>query len=295
MHDWHLADRVLHIERRPLVMGIVNVTPDSFSDGGLFAAAEAAIEHGLNLAGEGADLLDIGGESTRPGAEPVALEEELRRVLPVVQALAARTHVPLSIDTSKAEVARACLAAGVHVVNDVTGLRGDTDMPAVVKAGGAGVILIHMQGTPQTMQRAPRYTDVVGEIAQFFEERLHAMAERGIAAERIVLDPGIGFGKTTQHNLEILRRLGEFQRLGRPVCLGVSRKAFVGRILKHRPTDRRLAGSLAAVCFAVGCHAVQIIRAHDVQETRDAVTTFLAIRDGTDGPDQATGQPAPGE
>src|SRR5438046_2653357 len=195
MHDWHLPDRILRIEQRPLVMGIVNVTPDSFSDGGQHASTEAAVAHGLKLVAEGADLLDIGGESTRPGAAPVPAEEELRRVLPVVQALAAQTSVPLSVDTYKAEVARATLKAGAQVINDVTALQGDPAMPEVIRDSRAGVILMHMQGTPQTMQQDPRYDNVVDDISRFFEERLRAVAEVGIPAERTVLDPGIGFGK----------------------------------------------------------------------------------------------------
>src|SRR6266542_1408470 len=191
-HEWHLPDRVLTLDRRPLILGIVNVTPDSFSDGGHHAATEAAVAHGLRLVAEGADLLDVGGESTRPGSAPVPPEEELRRVLPVVAGLRARAAVPLSVDTSKAEVARACLAAGAHVVNDVTALRGDPDMAEVVRAAGAGVILMHMQGTPATMQAAPVYGDVVAEVADFFQERLQAAAKVGIGAERVVLDPGIG-------------------------------------------------------------------------------------------------------
>jgi len=277
MVEWHLSDRILTMDRRPLVMGIVNVTPDSFSDGGEHATAESAIAHGLQLVRDGADLLDIGGESTRPGAEPVPLEEELRRVVPVVEGLAARITVPLSVDTSKAEVARRCLAAGARIINDVTALAGDPDMPAVVRQHACGVILMHMQGTPQTMQHAPQYEDVVSEIGHFFEERLKTARAGGIPDESIVLDPGIGFGKKGKHNLEILARLAEFQRLGRPLCLGVSRKAFIGQILQ-RPVDQRLAGSLAALLFAQSQNAVQIVRVHDVRETRDAVEVFAAIQ-----------------
>lgn len=260
-------------------MGIVNVTPDSFSDGGRFAAHEAAVAHGLGLVRQGADLLDVGGESTRPGAASVPLDEELRRVVPVVEALARQAGVPISVDTSKADVARACLAAGAHVVNDVTALTGDPGMAEVVKASGAGVILMHMQGTPATMQLDPRYDDVVGDITRFFEERLHAARAHGIAAEQTVLDPGIGFGKKAAHNIELLARLEEFRQLGRPVCLGVSRKGFLGRLLNDRPVGRRLAASLAAFCFAMGQNAVQLVRVHDVEETRDAVAVYEAIRD----------------
>jgi dihydropteroate synthase len=276
MHEWHLPDRVLRLDR-PLVMGIVNVTPDSFSDGGQFDSAAAAVTHGLSLVEQGADLLDVGGESTRPGAQPVPLAEELRRVLPVVQGLRARTEVPLSVDTSKAAVARACLEAGAQVINDVTALRGDPDMAAVVRDAGAGVVLMHMQGTPASMQQAPHYDDVVAEVAAFLQERLQTAADLGIAVPRVVLDPGIGFGKTRDHNLRLLARLAALQALGRPVCLGVSRKGFFGRLLQNRPPEGRLAASLAAACHAVGRQAAQVLRVHDVEATRDAVTILAAI------------------
>jgi dihydropteroate synthase len=276
MQAWHLPDRILRFDERPLVMGIVNVTPNSFSDGGRFADPEAAIAHGLDLVRQGADLLDIGGESTRPGAEPVPLEEELRRVLPVVQGLAARA-VPLSVDTSKAEVARRCLEAGALIVNDVTALGGDPAMAAVVRDFKAGVILMHMQGTPAIMQLNPHYDNVIADLLRFFQERLHTLYAEGIAGEQAVLDPGIGFGKTAAHNREILGRLEEFQRLGRPVCLGVSRKGFLGRLLGDRPVQRRLAGSLAALAYALSRRAVQVVRVHDVEESRDVVTVFAAL------------------
>jgi dihydropteroate synthase len=275
---WLLPDRRLTIGSRPLVLGIVNITPDSFSDGGSFFRAETAVAHGLELARQGADLLDIGGESTRPGSQPISVEEELRRVVPVIAALAAQCAVPLSVDTSKAEVARQCLDAGARIINDVTALRGDPDMTEVVRARGAGLILMHMQGTPATMQQAPRYNDIGTDIRLFFEERLHHLAASGIAPEQVVLDPGIGFGKALTHNLEILARLEEFQSLSRPVCLGVSRKGFLGSVLRERPVGQRLAGSLAAVCGAVCRGAAQILRVHDVQETCDAVTLLEAIR-----------------
>lgn len=278
-NTWHLRDRVLTLGQRPLVMGIVNVTPDSFSDGGQHASTEAAVAHALDLVQQGADLLDIGGESTRPGAQPVPLDEELRRVVPVVERLAAQTDVPLSVDTSKAAVARASLTAGAHLINDVTALTGDPDMAAVVRDGGAGVVLMHMQGTPATMQLKPIYGDVVGEIAAYLQERLQAAEAFGIAAGRVALDPGIGFGKTREHNLEILARLAEFQRLGRPVCLGVSRKGVLGRLL-DRPVDQRLAGGLAIVCHAMSRGAAQVVRVHDVAETRDVVRTWDAIEQG---------------
>jgi dihydropteroate synthase len=276
MFHWRVRDRVLTPGSPPLVMGIVNVTPDSFSDGGRFLDAEAAIAHGLRLVAEGADLLDIGGESSRPGAESIALDEELRRVLPVVTELAARTAVPLSIDTTKADVARQTLAAGAHLVNDITALQSDPAMAEVVRSSGAGVILMHMQGTPATMQVNPTYGDVVGEVGDFLKARLQALIDVGIAAEQVVLDPGIGFGKKSAHNWALLARLEELQRLGRPVCLGISRKGFLGHRL-DRPLEQRLAGSLAAACFALGRGAAQVLRVHDVAATHDAVQVYQAL------------------
>ena len=275
--SWQLPRRVLSIERRPLVMAIINTTPDSFSDGGHYATAEAAVAHALSCVEHGADLLDIGGESTRPGSQPVPVDEELRRVVPVIEALVQRVTVPLSVDTSKAAVARSALEAGASIVNDVTALRGDPEMLEVVRRAGAGVILMHMQGTPATMQQMPHYNDVVSEIALFLEARLQACAAHGIARECVALDPGIGFGKTAAQNLTILARLAAFQRGGRPICLGVSRKGFIGKLLEQRPPGQRLAGSLAAVCRAVVYQAAQIVRVHDVQETRDALTVLAAI------------------
>ena len=276
---WHIRERVLAIGPRPLVMGIVNVTPDSFSDGGRYASADAAVAHALELVRQGADILDVGGESTRPGSQPISVEEELHRVVPVVERLAAQTAVPISVDTSKAAVARACLAAGAHIINDVAALTGDPDMPAAVRDGGAGVVLMHMQGTPATMQLHPTYGDVVAEVAAYLQERLQAAAALGIQAARVALDPGIGFGKTRDHNLEILARLAELQRLGRPVCLGVSRKGFLGRLF-DRPVDQRLAGGLAVVCHAMSRGAVQIVRVHDVAQTHDAVRMWEIIEQG---------------
>jgi dihydropteroate synthase len=246
-------------------MGIVNVTPDSFSDGGQHSTTAAAVAHAMKLLEEGADLLDVGGESTRPGSASVTLDEELSRVVPVVAELARKTSTPLSIDTSKAEVARRCLAAGAHVVNDVTAL-GDANMAAVVRDSGAGVVLMHMRGTPQTMQHNPLYGDVVADVASFLQERLHTSARLGIEPARTVLDAGFGFGKSGLHNLELLARLDELQRLGRPVCLGVSRKGFLGKLAADRIT-----ASIAAACFAASRHAAQIVRVHDVAATCDAL------------------------
>jgi dihydropteroate synthase len=275
-HTWSLPDRSLSLGTRPLIMGIVNVTPDSFSDGGQFLDPKQAVAHALQLIEQGADILDIGGESTRPGSSPVSVEEELRRVAPVIEALAPQIAVPLSIDTSKAEVARHCLQAGAAIVNDVTSLTGDPDMVQVVRDTKAGVILMHMQGNPRTMQINPHYDDVVDDISRYFRQRLQELEGAGIAPAQIVLDPGLGFGKTHEHNLELLARLDEFQQFGLPVCLGVSRKGFIGQVI-HRPRDQRVIGSVAIVCRAMVTGAAQIVRVHDVAETRDAVLMLEAI------------------
>jgi len=270
---WQVRERPLTITR-PLVMGIVNVTPDSFSDGGRFLDPSAAIDRALRLVDEGADLLDVGGESTRPGAESVPLDEEVRRVVPVITGLAGRVGVPISVDTMKAEVARQALAAGAAIVNDVTALLGDPAMIDVVRSSGAGVILMHMQGTPQTMQISPSYADgVLPAVDRFFASRLQELPGLGIPPERTALDPGIGFGKTAEHNRVLMRELKLFARFGRPVCLGVSRKRFMGKLL-NRPVDERLAGSLAVVAHAAIHGAAHILRVHDVAATRDVVTVL---------------------
>ncbi len=262
-------------ERRFALMGVVNVTPDSFSDGGLYLDGSAAIAHGLELASEGAEILDIGGESTRPGAAPVGETEELRRVVPVIEGLrAAGSAAQLSIDTSKAAVARAALAAGATLVNDVTALRGDPEMAEVVAASGAECCLMHMLGTPRTMQADPRYDDVVSEVKAFLEERLRVAVAAGIAEERILLDPGIGFGKTAEHNLELLRRLEELVAIGRPVVIGTSRKSFLGRIT-GRDVDHRLAATIASNVLAFE-RGVRIFRVHDVAPVYDALTVAAA-------------------
>ncbi len=273
---WQCRDRRLDLHS-VAVMGVVNVTPDSFSDGGKFMDPEHATAHGFDLIAEGADILDIGGESTRPGAEPVSADEELRRVLPVVERLR-QTGVLLSIDTAKAAVARAALEAGAHIVNDVTALRGDPEMADVVADFSAGVVLMHMQGTPRTMQANPTYKDVVSEIREFFSERRRAAHAAGIADECIVFDPGIGFGKTVEHNLAILRRLGEFLLLGRPVLAGPSRKSFIGKVLDV-PVDDRLEGTAAAVAVAVW-NGAAIVRVHDVRAMKRVAQMTAAVRDG---------------
>ena len=263
----------LHFEflfpRPTLVMGIVNVTPDSFSDGGRWFETTAAVEHALELAENGADVIDIGGESTRPNALPVSETEELRRVLPVLEDLTGRLKVPISIDTRKPEVARLALQAGASIVNDIQANRTDETMWRVTAEARAGYVLMHMQGHPQTMQANPNYTDVVAEIAQFFGEQAQRAGRAGIEPDQIVLDVGIGFGKGITHNLMLLAALKHFTKLKRPLLLGASRKSFIGKLL-GADEERRLAASLACACWAVQC-GVQIIRTHDVFETVQAV------------------------
>ena len=261
--------------RTTLLMGIVNVTPDSFSDGGNHLDRDAAVAHGLHLIEEGADLLDVGGESTRPGASPVTEEEETKRVIPVIQELARRTHRPLSIDTQKPTVARAALEVGAAIVNDIAANREDPAMWRLVAATGAGYICMHMRGTPQTMQQVPTYSDVVGDVAEFFADRLNRLAEAGVPPEQVALDVGIGFGKTLEHNLELLAAISSFQSLGRPLLLGVSRKSFIGQLTGADVNDR-LAGTLAATMLAIQ-DGVQMIRTHDVKATRQALQVADAI------------------
>jgi dihydropteroate synthase len=257
------------------IMGVVNVTPDSFSDGGRYLEPRAAIAHGLELEREGAAILDVGGESTRPGAEPVPADEELRRVMPVIEALAeATTSAQLSIDTSKRSVADAALRAGARLVNDVTAFRGDPDMAALVAASDVDCCLMHMLGEPRTMQRDPRYDDVVAEVKAFLEERMEFAVGEGVAEERIMLDPGIGFGKTVEHNLELLWRVDELVALGRPVVIGTSRKSFLGR-LTGRPLDQRLAGTIATNVLAYE-RGARVFRVHDVAPVHDALTVTTA-------------------
>jgi dihydropteroate synthase len=256
-------------------MGIVNVTPDSFSDGGVNYRAEDAVAAARRMAGEGAAIVDVGGESTRPGAQPVPLDEELRRVVPVLEAL--EGTVAVSIDTVKAEVARRAVELGAVLVNDVTALRGDPELASVVADSGAYLCLMHMLGEPRTMQVDPRYDDVVAEVAAFLDERLRVAVDAGIAEERICLDPGFGFGKTVEHNFELLRRLDEIVALGRPVLVGISRKRALGRILGDpKATTGPLSASLAAAVAAYERGAT-ILRVHDVRETVEALTVATAV------------------
>jgi dihydropteroate synthase len=264
------------------LMGILNVTPDSFSDGGLFLETEAAISHGCELVAEGAQMVDVGGESTRPGAEPVAAAEELARVQPVIEGLAAAmnsmpTHPQISIDTSKTEVARAALAAGASLVNDVSAFRADPEMAGLVADSGADCCLMHMLGEPRTMQRegGPRYDDVVDDVKAFLEERLAFAVREGVVEQRVLLDPGIGFGKTVEHNLELLRRLDELIPLGRPILIGTSRKSFLGRIAADRPASARLAGTVATNVLAYE-RGASVFRVHDVAPLHEALAVAAA-------------------
>jgi dihydropteroate synthase len=258
------------------VMGVVNVTPDSFSDGGLYLEAAAAIEHGSALAGEGAGILDIGGESTRPGAMPVSEDEELRRVLPVVEGLAELgVGARISIDTSKAAVASAAISAGATLVNDVTALRADPKMAAVLAETGVECCLMHMLGEPRTMQDDPLYDDVVAEVKAFLEQRMAVAVAEGIAEERILLDPGIGFGKTLEHNLELLRRVDELAQLGRPVVIGTSRKSFLGRLTGRSEPAQRVPGTIAT-CVVAYERGARIFRVHDVAPVHDALVVAAA-------------------
>ncbi len=272
---WIVRDRRVEITPLPWIMGIVNATPDSFSDGGQFLDSSRAVDQAQHLAEEGAQIIDVGGESTRPGAAPVAKADELRRVLPVVAELAKRSSVLISVDTTKADVARAALDAGAHIVNDISGLTFDPEMPAVCAAARAGVVCMHIRGTPQSMQEDPRYEDVVVEVCQFLERCLVELERQGIAREQVVIDPGIGFGKTASHNLEILGSIKRFRELGRPVCIGHSRKRFLKKLL-GRPVDERSFGTVG-VSVAVALQGAEILRVHDVAATRDAVLACQAV------------------
>jgi dihydropteroate synthase len=271
---WSLRTRNLSFGPLPALMGIVNVTPDSFSDGGVYWGTQAAIEHALRLEDAGADLLDIGGESTRPYSESVAVEEELRRVTPVIAGLQGRVACPLSIDTSKARVARAALDLGVEIINDVTGLEGDPEMLPLVAASGAGVCAMHMRGTPQTMQNAPYYVDVVAEILAYLQERQLRLRKAGILSDKICLDPGIGFGKTHAHNWELLGACHRFLELGCPVLIGHSRKGFIADLLgdKQLPRD---AGTLG-ISLRLASRGIQVLRLHEIAATRQALLCWQA-------------------
>jgi dihydropteroate synthase len=271
-----MGDRAVECGPATLVMGVLNVTPDSFSDAGRFLDHEAAVAHGLEMAEAGAAILDVGGESTRPGSDPVTVEEELARVLPVIKRLAAEVDVPVSIDTRKPEVARAALDAGAVLVNDVAGAR-EPGMLDVVAASGAGLVLMHMLGEPKTMQAEPRYEDVVGEVRAYLAGRLEAAEAAGIHRDRLAVDPGLGFGKTYDHNLELMRRIDAFLDLGVPIVAGPSRKSFIGTALGDAPVDERLEGTIGAAAWmaAKGAH---VVRVHDVAPVVKALRVVDAIR-----------------
>ena len=259
----------LEIGGRTLVMGVINATPDSFSDGGSFDTLEKARKRAFEMAAAGADIIDIGGESTRPGAEPLPLEEELRRTVPLIESLAGELDVPISIDTYKSEIAGRALGAGACILNDITALRFDEKLAPLAAERGTPVILMHMQGEPRNMQENPQYEDVVGDISRFLRERAASAVQAGISPEKLLVDPGIGFGKTVEHNLEILRRIEEFRGLGYPLVLGTSRKRFIGSVL-DRPVDQRLLGTAATVAFAIS-RGVDVVRVHDVEEMVEVV------------------------
>lgn len=264
----------------PRLMGVVNVTPDSFSDGGDYLDAAAAIDHGRKLIDDGADILDIGGESTRPGSKPITLDEECARILPVIEGLS-DLGVPISVDTRHADVMRRAIDAGASIVNDVTALTGDPDSLTVVAEAGVDVALMHMQGTPETMQDNPTYDDAALDIVDYMKERLEALTAAGVALEKICIDPGIGFGKTLEHNLRILSAIDSFHILGVPLLLGVSRKSFITKIDRDVPAKERVAGSIAAA-IAGWDRGVQIFRVHDVAETRQALAVWQAIENAED-------------
>ena len=274
---WTVRDFVFKFPRPMVVMGVVNTTPDSFSDGGHFLDTDMATDHGLRLADEGAEIIDIGGESTRPGSKPVSATEELRRVVPVIERLAKRCGAVISIDTQKPAVARAALDAGASIVNDIAANRESPEMWQIVAEAKAGYICMHMQGTPQTMQAEPHYDDVLREVGDFFSERLARLGEQGVSGEQVALDPGIGFGKELKHNIKLLSGIHELIMSGRPLLIGASRKSFIGKLL-GTPSNERLPASLACAVFAAtkGAH---VVRVHDVAETVQAVRMTEALSD----------------
>lgn len=267
--------RTITIESTPLVMGVLNVTPDSFSDGGAYVTIEQAVNHAREMQAQGADLIDIGAESSRPGAQPIEQSEELRRLIPVVEAVYEATSLPISVDTTKAAVARAAIQAGAVIVNDISALQADPSMGALVAETGVAVVLMHMQGTPQTMQKSPRYENVVEEVALFLQQRAQEAVARGIRPSQIILDPGFGFGKLQEHNLHLLAEFEAFTKLGYPVLAGVSRKQFIGN-LTRQPVHERGYGTAGAVAVAV-LKGARMIRVHDVRAMKDTAAVASAI------------------
>ena len=272
---WRFGCREYDLSKRPLVMGILNLTPDSFSDGSRYGSCEAAVDAALQMVEDGADFIDIGGESTRPGAPHVSALEELNRVMPVIERLAGQLPVPLSIDTWKSEVASAALSAGVEIVNDISAMSFDQQMKPLLAGSEAGIVLMHTRGRPEAMQSNTTYADLVAEVSDFLESAVESAAGAGISRERILLDPGIGFGKSVEGNLEIIRRLKEFDRLGRPILVGTSRKSFIGKVL-CREVGERLFGSNASIAVAM-MNGASVFRVHDVRAARDTVDMVKAL------------------
>ncbi|MEW6052321.1 MAG: dihydropteroate synthase [Nitrospirota bacterium] len=267
----------LDFSQRTHIMGVLNVTPDSFSDGGRYFDESSATAHALRMAREGADVLDIGGESSRPGAEPLPLEEELKRTIPVIARIVKEISIPISIDTYKAEVAQKALDAGASIVNDISGLRFDPEMARIVARYEVPVVIMHMKGTPRDMQKNPVYDDLIQEILDYLRKGIRTAEESGIAEDRIIIDPGIGFGKTFAHNLQIIHKLHEFTLLGKPVLIGPSKKAFIGKVLGDVPPDERLEGTAAAVAISV-MNGASLVRVHEVREMARVVKVADAIR-----------------
>lgn len=268
--------KTFDLGKRTLLMGVLNVTPDSFSDGGLFLDPSRAIEHGLKLAEEGADLIDVGGESTRPGSKPLDADEELRRVIPVIESLSKRLEIPISIDTYKSKVAQAAIDAGAEMINDISGLHFDPDIAKVASKEDVPIILMHIRGTPETMQRDVHYESLFSEILRYLREGIEQAEASGVDPEKIIIDPGIGFGKTLEHNLLLIKNLSEFRILGKPILLGTSRKSFIGKILNAEPQDR-LEGTLASTVVGI-LHGAHIVRCHDVAQAKKAIAVADAIR-----------------
>jgi dihydropteroate synthase len=273
---WKIGERAFNVSRRGLIMGVLNVTPDSFSDGGNFFEPEKAIEHGLRMAAEGADIIDIGGESTRPGAESIAADEELRRVIPVIETLRAKIDIPMSIDTSKSSVARAAIRAGASIVNDVTGGQGDERMLPLIAETTSAFIIMHMQGTPRTMQNQPRYSDVVAEISDFFRQQYALAIGYNIDPMAIAFDPGIGFGKTFDHNLELIAQLERLRAHDRPLVIGVSRKSFLSKLINSPEIGDRVAPAVALTSF-LRERGADVFRVHDVKENMSALRVTETI------------------
>ena len=273
---WKIGDRVIDLSKRGLIMGVLNVTPDSFSDGDEFFECDAAVEHGVQMESEGADVIDVGGESTRPGAEPVSVDEELRRVIPVIEKLRAKVNIPISIDTSKSQVASAALNAGAAIINDVTSGRADKEMFPVAATGKAGLVLMHMQGEPRTMQKNPQYGDVVQEVADFFRQQYSRALECGVDPMTLAFDPGIGFGKTLEHNLSLLKNLERLRVHDRPLVVGVSRKSFLKKLLGADDVRDRLAPTVALTAI-LRTRGADVLRVHDVKENVAALRTVERV------------------